>query len=244
MIRHIGLVVCSALALGTAPLVAEETAQPRAVVELFTSQGCSSCPPADALLAQLGARDDIIALAYHVDYWDYVGWEDTFALPAHGELQKSYASLWGKNRVYTPQFVVNGAVGVPGSQIAGIGDVLAQQSLPVGVVLARGDQQDLAVEIPGNGQFSDAVIWLVSFRERGDVTIERGENSGKSLSYTHIVTGRQAVGMWSAREGASLRLPMPEITSPSSDGLAILVQEKVGELPGPIVGAAVIDATP
>src|SRR5215217_5623425 len=102
---------------------------PKAVVELFTSQGCSSCPPADALLTALADREDVVALAYHVDYWDYVGWKDTFAQEAYSDRQRAYAKSWGSSRIYTPQIVVNGAKAVVGSRRNEVQDAVDQAAL-------------------------------------------------------------------------------------------------------------------
>ena len=119
--------IAGAGAAWTAPL----HIQPKAVVELFTSQGCASCPPADALLTALSERDDVVALAYHVDYWDYVGWKDTFGQEAYSDRQRAYAKSWGSSRIYTPQMVVNGARAVVGSRRAEVQHALGSASLPL-----------------------------------------------------------------------------------------------------------------
>ena len=103
-------------------------ANPKAVVELFTSQGCSSCPPADALLTSLAEREDVVALAYHVDYWDYIGWEDTFGAKDFSDRQRGYAKSWGSTRIFTPQMVVNGGEGVVGSRR--VGPTISPMRLP------------------------------------------------------------------------------------------------------------------
>src|SRR5690606_16017208 len=111
------------------------------VVELFTSQGCSRCPDADELLSDLGMRDDVVALGYHIDYWDYIGWQDTFALPANTELQKAYAESWGKMRIYTPQMVINGQTAVVGSDAAEAERAIEEAVSPLSVSLrANGEQ--------------------------------------------------------------------------------------------------------
>src|SRR5690606_4371889 len=125
--------------------VADSTVQgPRAVVELFTSQGCSSCPPADALLTSLSERDDVVALAYHVDYWDYIGWEDTFGDKGFSDRQRGYAKSWGSSRIFTPQMVINGAEGVVGSRRDEVQDALTSAQLPLSLSLGvHGDMLKL-----------------------------------------------------------------------------------------------------
>ncbi len=213
--------------------------QPRAVLELFTSQGCSSCPPADALFAELGKRGDLVTLAYHVDYWDYIGWPDTFGAEANSDLQRDYASSWGSARIYTPQMIVNGAEGVVGSKKKHVEKAMAAMGeLPLPVMIADHDGV-LSVSINGKaGVAPDATVWLITFIDRADVPIERGENQGKSITYTQIVTGRQILAMWDESTGAHFKLPISEIVTPPSTGAAIVVQRDKGGLPGPILGAA------
>jgi hypothetical protein len=209
-----------------------------AIVELFTSQGCSRCPDADRLLAQLGERDDIIALAYHIDYWDYIGWEDTFALPANTELQKGYAQSWGKNRIYTPQMVINGQNAVVGSDAIEAERAIEQATSLLPVSLRVNGSDSVVFSAPADEALAPAIVWVVPYRAEAEVTIERGENSGQVLSYTHIVTSRQAIGMWNPREGAEITIPLEEVLGPNSDGAAVIVQEKDGALPGRILGAS------
>ncbi len=213
---------------------------PSAVIELFTSQGCSSCPPADALLTQLGTRGDVVALAYHVDYWDYIGWEDTFALPGNGQLQRAYAQAWGKGRIYTPQMVINGQRGIAGTYSSEIRALVRSTTLPLDLQVREFNDGTLTLSMEGSPRHQDAVVWLVTFKGSAEVTIDRGENSGHTMAYSHIVTSRQAIGMWTSSDGLDMRIPLEEALGPENDGAAILVQEKHGELPGPILGAVAI----
>ncbi|HHG89118.1 MAG TPA: DUF1223 domain-containing protein [Devosia sp.] len=213
---------------------------PNAVVELFTSQGCASCPPADELLGELSARRNVVALAYHVDYWDYIGWADTFADPAYSDLQRSYASSWGKSRIYTPQLIINGTRGLVGSRRAEIEEALSEAELPLEVGLIYADGV-LAVRIGGNEDYPESSIWLVTYRSEADVDISRGENRGHSITYVQIVTSRQVLGMWEPKQGAALRLPLSDVLSGESDGVAIVVQQQKDGLPGPIIGAALFE---
>jgi hypothetical protein len=213
---------------------------PKAVLELFTSQGCSSCPQADAMLDEMGKRHDVITLAYHVDYWDYIGWEDTFGAKENSQRQRDYAAAWGSSRIFTPQLVVNGACGVVGNKRDKVDAALATATIPLDVKLSEAGNDTLDVTIAGRtGEgLSEAVVWLVTYLDRAEVTIERGENEGKKVAYTHIVTGRQVLGMWDPAKGASLKLPLNEVLTGKSDGAAILVQQDKNGLPGPILGAA------
>jgi hypothetical protein len=210
---------------------------PHAVLELFTSQGCSSCPPADAVLEDLGKRPDLLTLAYHVDYWDYIGWTDTFGSADATKLQREYAQSRGTTKIYTPQLVVNGADDVVGSRRGDVDAKVKAASLSLPVKLeASGDT--VMVDVPAQPGGPDAMIWLVTFIKHADITIERGENAGKQMSYSQIVTGRQMLGMWDAAAGSHLKLPLGEVLTGKSDGAVILVQQEKSGLPGPILGAA------
>lgn len=234
------LLAAGAAVLLSAPGVAGEVrANPRAVVELFTSQGCSSCPKADAMFNELGKRSDVVALAWHVDYWDYIGWPDTFGAAENSDRQRGYAEGWGSARIYTPQMVINGRTGVVGSrdrEVAGAIEA-AVLSLPVAVTL-KSDMVEVTIGPQAGG--SDAMVWLVTFKDRSQVMIERGENAGKTFDYTQIVTGKQMLGMWDAAAGTHLKLPLSALTAEGSNGAAILVQSEEDGVPGPILGAASI----
>ncbi len=242
-----GLRVGALISIGLAaaafvlPVSGQDSApQTKAVLELFTSQGCSSCPKADALFAELQERDDLVTLAYHVDYWDYIGWPDTFGSAANSDLQRRYADSWGSARIYTPQLVVNGAEAVVGSKREKVELALANASLPLAVTLTTtGGVLDVAIE--GQAGLPDAVVWLVTYRDAAEVTIERGENAGTSILYTQIVTGRQVVAMWEAGVGAHFKLPLTEVLTGESNGAAILVQQDRHGMPGPILGAAAFE---
>lgn len=210
---------------------------PKAVVELFTSQGCPSSPVADAALAELAKQPEIIALAYHVDYWDYAGWPDTFGNAANSDRQRAYADSWGSTRIFTPQMVVNGSEGVVASRQQEVGIAIQNAALQVPVELET-DSDMLKISIGPKAGLGEAVVWLVTFIDRADVAIERGENAGKTIAYTQIVTGRQVLGMWDPAAGAKLKLPLAEVLSEPANGAAILIQEDRDGLPGRILGAA------
>jgi len=190
------------LLAATLPVVATAQDNP-VVVELFTSQGCSSCPPADAMLLELAERDDVIALALHVDYWDYIGWKDVFADPAYTARQRAYAYAAGHKSVYTPQMVIGGQHLVPGTQPMQVAELIQQHrqaATGVSVTLTR-TEDGMSVAGEAAAVFSQpAVIHLVRFTPLEVVEIESGENAGRELAYGNIVTDWQVVGEWDGLE--------------------------------------------
>lgn len=214
--------------------------RPVALVELFTSQGCSSCPPADVLLGELGERADVIALGYHVDYWDYIGWTDTFGSERYSDLQRAYARNFGSSRVYTPQMVINGEVEVIGSRREEVLAAIAGARLQLPVMLSRNEEY-LDIDIgaaQGIAGTDDAVVWLISFITNASVDVARGENGGRQLAYSHIVTSRQVLGMYDGDVGAAMRVPLMDVLIGDADGLVVMVQREDGRLPGKVLGAA------
>ena len=218
-------------------------AGPKAVVELFTSQGCSSCPPADGYLAELAARDDVIALSLHVDYWDYLGWKDTFGRPENSERQSAYAAVRGDRKVYTPQMIVNGNEHFIGGNRTAIETAIESADLPVPVRLGRQDDT-LAIEVGALPRPApwDATIRLVLFTSFAEVAIGQGENSGAKMTYRHVVREIRPIGMWDGA-AVSIALPLDEIMSEGTDGFAVLVQEELQSGPGAILGAAAYKMT-
>ncbi len=212
----------------------------RVVVELFTSQGCSSCPPADAILSELAERDDVLALAYHVDYWDYIGWPDTFADAAHSDYQREYARAFDEGSIYTPQMIFNGTEGVVGSRRGEVNGALASASLPLSFDM-NCDDELMHARIAANPAYGEAVVWLVTYQSRASVDIERGENRGRTLEYTQIVTDRRAVGVWDPTEGLVLKLPVKDVMRDDSDGMALVLQQEEDGLPGRVLAAAAVD---
>ncbi len=210
---------------------------PRAVVELFTSQGCEGCPPADAFIAELAKQNDVVVLSYHVDYWNYIGWKDTFGDPAFSEFQRSYAQSWRKSRVYTPQLVINGVKDMVGSHRKDVEAAIGSASLPINVQLSY-EKGVLSVNAGPDPSLPELTVWLVTFLSKAEVDIDSGDNSGKTLSYAQIVTGRQVLGMWDPEAGAQIKLPLYDVLKGVSDGVAIIVQYQKDGLPGQIYGAA------
>jgi hypothetical protein len=211
-----------------APVVAH--ADP-VVVELYTSQGCSSCPPADAILHDLAQRDDVIALALHVDYWDYIGWADSFANPEYTARQHAYARAAHAASVYTPQMVIGGVDHVIGSRPVQVMDLVqahSVQTYPVTVTLTRSqDHIDISATA---SEMGDYVVELVRFAPQETVDIRRGENAGKQIIYSNIVTAFDQVAEWDGAGVMTIRA-----TALGDDPVAVLVQQAGN---GPIVGAA------
>ena len=227
-------------ALGLLALVEGAAATPlQAVVELFTSQGCSSCPPADEAMAELSARPGLIALTMPVDYWDYLGWKDTLAQPAFSARQRAYAKLRGDRQVYTPQMVVNGTKPCIGSDRVQVDRAIAittagQQGLPVSVRLSE-ENALLAVDVEGT-TIKPAGVWVLPVTKSQTVQIGRGENKGRTITYTNVVRGMMRVGEWT---GGKARFEVALATAKGEgDGYVVLVQTAEGSKPGAIVGAA------
>lgn len=213
-------------------------AEPKAVVELFTSQGCASCPPADAFLTEMAGREDVIALSLHVDYWNYLGWADTFSDPAHTERQRSYAEAHGTKRVYTPQIVVNGTTDLVGSNRRAVEAAIQKSSLDIPVSL-RSEAGALEIEVAAllrPGQWR-TTIRVVLFSSKAVVEITRGENAGSTMTYRNVVKEIRPVGMW---DGAPVRITLPEneLMQDGVDGVVVIVQEDLDKGPGAILGAA------
>ncbi|MEO3413900.1 DUF1223 domain-containing protein [Roseovarius sp. CAU 1744] len=172
------------------------------VVELFTSQGCSSCPPADAFLHELAKRDDVVALALHVDYWDYIGWKDIFASAENTKRQRAYARAGGRKMIYTPQMIINGREHVVGNRPRDVVDLINKHKNGaeyVDLTLERvGDTVQIRAEAkePLRDQL---VVQLIRYRPQSTVDIKRGENAGRTLSYANVVTEFSALGSWNTQ---------------------------------------------
>lgn len=205
------------------------------VIELYTSQGCSSCPPADEMLHELAKRSDVIPLALHVDYWDYIGWADSFAHPAHTRRQQSYARVAGARSIYTPQMIIGGVDHVIGAKPMEVANLIqTHRSTPNGTQVSlnrNGDQLRIT------GQTSRAlragtVVQVVRFSPQETVNIRSGENAGKALSYANIVTQWRNVGEWSGVGNLDITVNISG-TAP----VVVIVQEPG---PGPVMASAVL----
>jgi hypothetical protein len=234
--------IALALMLVARPAAAEAP-PPTTVVELFTSQGCSSCPPADKFLGELAERPDLLALSIHVDYWDYIGWKDPFASPDNTRRQRDYARTMKLRFVYTPQMVIQGASHATGSDrssvLRRIKEAQAMPRLPVTVRHADGK---IAITVAGAGQApekgtekEEAAVWLAAFDRRHETAIRRGENGGRTLAYHNVVRTMQHIGTWN---GAPLTLSaaLADLGG-HPDGCAVIVQSVAT---GRILGAAKI----
>lgn len=172
---------------------------PGVVVELFTSQGCSSCPPADAFMEELATQPGVIALSLHVDYWDYIGWKDSFAKPQYTERQKAYARFAGSRTIYTPQMIVGGQDRVEGNQPETVANLVRQHMAgapEVGLTLERSDGR-LKVKAWSDRPLSGtARVQVVRYIPEKVVAIESGENAGQTVTYRNIVTDWKLLGEW------------------------------------------------
>jgi len=230
-------------AVGVAALLQPALAEPpRAVVELFTSQGCSSCPPADAVLADLARRPEIVALSFPVNYWDYLGWKDTLAHAAFTERQKDYAHARSDRQVFTPQMIVNGKKSCIGSDRAQIEKSIqttldGRAALPVDVGLSEQNGM-VAISIRETPATTDraASVWVLPVVRAHTVPIGRGENRGRTITYANVVRGLTRIGEW---RGGSARFEVPvEAARKGADGYVVLLQASEGTKPGVILGAA------
>lgn len=198
--------------------------QPAVVVELYTSQGCSSCPPADDFFSQLVQDPQVIPLSLHVDYWDYIGWEDKFGDPKFTERQKAYAREAGSRMIYTPQMIVGGLDRVEGNQPGEV-EALIRKHLAVArevsLTVAR-NGEILVISAEAKRPFDAPLrVQLVRYRPEETVAIERGENAGRTLTYRNIVTSWQALGEWTGEAPLSL-----EAKAPGSDPAVVILQSQ------------------
>jgi hypothetical protein len=226
-----------AAAVATAGFAAGAEADPRTVVELFTSQGCSSCPPADELLAKFARDPDVIALSLPVDYWDRLGWKDTLARHAFTERQMAYASERGDGQVYTPQAVVNGREHAVGSERSAIEHAAAATAagLDVPLTIERGSDGIVISVGAAPGKTTHAEVVLLPYAASREVAIGRGENARRKVTYTNVVGDIRVVSGWT---GAAVKRSVPAAALEGYDGVVVLLQQGSTEKPGAILGAA------
>ncbi|EFO32674.1 conserved hypothetical protein [Roseibium sp. TrichSKD4] len=235
--------VCAAATFGS-PLMTSSASgtEPRVVAELFTSQGCSSCPPADRLLHDLAKDSSILPLTMAVDYWDYLGWPDTLASSAHSDRQRSYAVKRGDRSVYTPQLVVNGLSHVVGSRRNDV--VQALKTAPAFTAKVAMSRSDMALEVIIDGALPSgadkANVYFLRVSSAEEVEIRRGENAGRTITYRNVVRSLQPIGVWTG-EPAKIRLPKSEMRKGANDKCAILVQVDTDDGPGEIIGANIMN---
>lgn len=243
-------VICGSALPTTLPTSASEesngllkaNAEPRAVIELFTSQGCSSCPPADKLLAQFATDPSLIPISLPIDYWDYLGWKDTLADPRNSARQRAYSHVRGDREVYTPQVVINGTLHAVGSDKEAIQAAIVQSrkdattlSLPVGVNLADGN---VLVRLPdgASGQ-PPAEVWIYGLLKAATVAIGRGENRGRTITYHNVARRWTKLGSWTGK-GETWSVPIREFSDDGLEEVAVMVQSGTVDKPASIFGAA------
>jgi hypothetical protein len=219
-------------------LAAEEGAGDPVVIELFTSQGCNSCPPADALINELSDREDLVVLSLHVDYWDYIGWEDPYGSPKHTERQRAYAAELDRRMIYTPQIMIDGRRDVMGARRGELEVAIAQarnrdKAVDLRIVADDGGR----VIIPAGARPDrPATVWLVVFDDRAETKVLRGENAGRTLVNRHIVRELRQIGTWTG-ERLEIPLDLQASIDAGRDGCAVLLQPGGS---GPIIGAAMM----
>lgn len=238
------LLVFGWLAPAAAQSVSPASLKPVMVVELFTSQGCSNCPPADALLLdlmKLQDKENLIVLGYHVDYWDYLGWADTFSKPVATQRQKGYMRPLRMQSVFTPQIVVGGRMQAIGSDRDAVERAImqARSALPGGGARVAFDYREggdvfLKVEAPQEPvRFDGADVWLVLFSGTMTVSITRGENAGKTIEYGNVVRNVIHLAKWDGLTTA-IKLPSGNVAGDAAYCAAIVQMPNQG----PILGAA------
>jgi hypothetical protein len=241
-LRNKALSLFAALALGGwvlgTPVSADAEPKGLTVIELFTSQGCSSCPPADALLGELTAEPGILGLSFHVDYWDYIGWADPYAKKAYSKRQRGYAQAFKKSFVYTPQMVVHGMIETTGSDAGSIRQAIKQtaQRLDTPIRINRTKAGGLTVTIGQSSHPVDASVWLAFFDPEHTTKVKRGENRGRVIKNFNVVRELRHIGDW---HGKAVKFTVPPLALKGHDkqGCAVFLQNPAK---GPILGAAAI----
>lgn len=243
----------ASLALGLAAVIfasasalagdSDKTIHP-VVVELFTSQGCSDCPPADRLLAEIAQHRDVIALTLPITYWDMLGWKDTFATDANTQRQKAYARMMNHSGIYTPQMIVDGIQDVVGNQRDKVFAAIAQRggvdeksdNVPIAIATSD-DRIEIAIAgSPGRAR-GDVRVWLMQTRSQARVDVDEGENRGRTLFYVNLVRRIKEVGRWN---GGPMIIDLPlALREDDRDGLVVILQSRAY---GPIIGAAMVQS--
>ena len=222
-----------ALVVGVGAAVAGTKAP--VVVELYTSQGCSSCPPAEAYLQELAKRDDVLPLEFHVDYWDYIGWKDKFAQPKFTKRQRSYVKALNGRYVYTPQMVIDGKTHVVGSHRGKVEKLIRRSQASDRVrppITLRRDGMNLIVNIGEADASGEYDITFVTFDKPHVTKVKRGENRGRTLVNANVVRELDVIGKWS---GKPVEVAVSLEGKDGDGGCAIIVQKRG---PGSVLVAA------
>ena len=240
-------VTATVLVLTATTVLAQTAAKsPKAVLELFTSQGCSSCPPADALFAELAKDPQLIALTLPVTYWDYLGWKDTLGKDSFAKRQKLYAKARGDGQVYTPQVVISGAAHAVGSERVEIEKAVNQFGATgfTAKLALKEENGSLHIKIAPTATAGEeaAGVWVLPISRQATVPITRGENQGKTVTYANVVRGMVRVGDWNGKE-ETLTAPLAATQAPEADGYVVVIQaDRPGKhgymMPGAILAAA------
>lgn len=205
------------------------------VVELYTSQGCSSCPPADEFLGELAQRRDVLALAFHVDYWNYIGWQDPFSSPAATERQRTYGNFLELRAIYTPQMVIDGVTHEVGSHRPAVAAAIESAAMRPKISLAlagNGGEERIRIEaLDGDLPAGPAIVWLVEFDRERTTEVLRGENTGKTLTEYNIVRTFRPIGEW---DGSATEIALPDAET-DAEAWAVIVQ---ADPVGPVYAAA------
>lgn len=221
---------------------AHAASAPKAFLELFTSQGCASCPPADALVGELAQLDGVLAVTMPVRLWDFLGWHDTLASDVLTKRQMAYSVARGDREIYTPQMVVNGRTAVLGSDLRAIRAAMARDPdalvLPIDLSLRDGI---LTIDVgAGTADVQHATLWLLVVDETVEVPIDGGENRGRTLTYHNVVRSMRPIGMWKG-EAMTFDLPLDDVERAADLGCVVIAQTESFKGPGRIVGAAELD---
>ena len=224
------MAVTAALIFGANGLAAQS--QQGVLVELFTAQGCPACPPADAFLKQLTQEPGVIPLALHVDYWNYMGWQDTFAQDQFSNRQRRYAKTEAERMVYTPQMIIAGTARVKGYDQAKARAEIARARSDVTLTLRRIGDEIVISATPNTAISGDFVVDLVRYRPQSVVVIERGENGGREGEYHNIVTEWLTLGQWNGQDPLIMR------ARAAGDAPVVVVVQRKG--PAEVVAAAVL----
>ncbi|SNT74308.1 DUF1223 domain-containing protein [Paracoccus seriniphilus] len=219
------------------------------VVELFTSQGCSSCPPADAMIARLSERRDILPLSFHVDYWDYLGWTDSFARPEFTDRQEGYARASGERALYTPQLIIDGrdtAVAPGPAQLMSLIEGHRIAPAMLSVQRESTDDGEVIEMSPLSELGAPMAILLVRFAPQREIQVTSGENRGRTITYANVVLGLDELARWNGEQPLRLTVRPDEANGedfPPDTRHALLVQQELGDasLPGPILAAVPLD---
>ncbi len=211
---------------------------PPVLVELFTSQGCKDCPPADALIGELRSRPDLVVLSLHVDYWDYIGWKDPYASPKMTARQRAYARSFNHRMLYTPEIVIDGAISVVGFRREDVMSALdraltRRRVLKVGVVTQNGGH----VVLPG-GQAPEggATVWLAAYDRHHLTPVAKGENAGRTIENFNVVRELRQIGVWKG-DPAEIAIDLDDLMAGGRDGCVVFVQQNGA---GPIIASGIL----